>query len=1017
MSDNVILSAAVRQNLLALQDTASLMAITQQRLATGKKVNSALDDPSAFFTSQALSSRASDLQTVLNQIGQAVQTINAANNGITSITTLVQSAKSLAQQATATTAPTSTYSSVDSSSNILGASNLNGVETIATTTGTADLEPLPISLAGQTITETLGQNQSANTIVPVANNLSFTSGVTEAAGAFTSTTNVSGGTGTTNGDTISFTVTTNGVSTTYTTAALTANESQANLVAALNAATNSGGHSLTSVGTATFAASGNFISLTDNNVATNVTITANADTAAAGLTTNASTNNAVNSTNLASVIGGSGNTLAVDVNGTTTTLTIDATHIQTLAQLNTALAAITGAGAGESGGTITFDQTAGATNTLGLTVSSAGVASALGLNTAATAVNLANGTNRGGLGSALTRTYNSNPTLAEIDPTNLSADSTLNFSVNLNDGNGPQAVSVTVHPGDNIAAVINDLQTNTTINNNFTIANVAGKLTLTAKTSNVDLTTDANAASADLGLTADAVTNKTTNSNSLLDQLNVASGPASAQGDTLVLSGTSASGAAFSQTITFGTDVAAGQVRTLAELNAALGTAATDSSGAFSANATPTTNNLAITGHIAITQASGDQSTITVGGTVDTLTGTAAILQNGAGTLFSTHDSAPSLNDLDPANLSNGGALNFTVNGQAFTIGFGPSDNIGSIVTKLNNSAIGSEVTFSAVTDNAGHQHIEATGKDASVALTIDANDTSTALGLTVNATTNNTPPQQDLLSLLNTKLGGSAGQGATLTVQVNGGTVQTITFGTGTNQVQTVAQLNTQLGALSGVTASVSNAGALDINEASSSSATSVTLGGTAATSLGLTAGTQNGTVLSTTANAARTSLQTQYNNVLTQIDSMAKDSSFNGVNLLGGDNLTIAYNEDGSSSQTVQGTVVSSSNLGLSQLNGSQFQDNTQLTAIVAATDSAITQLATDGSNLGSALTTVQARQTFTTAMVTTLQTGSDNLVLADTNEEGANMLALQTRQQLSTTALSLANQANQAVLRLFG
>src|ERR1700747_3552548 len=99
MSDNVILSAAVRQNLLSLQNTASLMASTQQRLATGKKVNSALDDPSAYFTSQALSPRASHLQHGLDQIGQAVQTINAANNGITSITQLVQSAKGLAQQA------------------------------------------------------------------------------------------------------------------------------------------------------------------------------------------------------------------------------------------------------------------------------------------------------------------------------------------------------------------------------------------------------------------------------------------------------------------------------------------------------------------------------------------------------------------------------------------------------------------------------------------------------------------------------------------------------------------------------------------------------------------------------------------------------------------------------------------------------------------------------------------------------------------------------------------------------
>src|ERR1700730_2612557 len=113
MPDNVIHSAAVRQNLLSLQDTASLMATTQQRLATGKKVNSALDNPSVFFTSQALGTAPNELQSVLNQIGQAVHTINAANNGITSITQLVQSAKSLAQQGEATTAATSTYSSVD----------------------------------------------------------------------------------------------------------------------------------------------------------------------------------------------------------------------------------------------------------------------------------------------------------------------------------------------------------------------------------------------------------------------------------------------------------------------------------------------------------------------------------------------------------------------------------------------------------------------------------------------------------------------------------------------------------------------------------------------------------------------------------------------------------------------------------------------------------------------------------------------------------------------------------------
>jgi flagellin-like hook-associated protein FlgL len=80
-------------------------------------------------------------------------------------------------------------------------------------------------------------------------------------------------------------------------------------------------------------------------------------------------------------------------------------------------------------------------------------------------------------------------------------------------------------------------------------------------------------------------------------------------------------------------------------------------------------------------------------------------------------------------------------------------------------------------------------------------------------------------------------------------------------------------------------------------------------------------------------------------------------------------------------------------------------------------LTTLRTQASSLGSQLSVVQTRQDFTKSMVNTLQVGADNLVLADSNEEGANMLALQTRQQLSTTALSLSAQADQAVLRLFG
>src|SRR4051812_17951427 len=99
MSSDITLSAGVRQNLLSLQSTASLMAQTQNRLATGKKVNTALDNPISYFTSQSLSNRANDLSSLLDSISNAVQTIGAANNGLTSLTKLVQSAQAIGQQA------------------------------------------------------------------------------------------------------------------------------------------------------------------------------------------------------------------------------------------------------------------------------------------------------------------------------------------------------------------------------------------------------------------------------------------------------------------------------------------------------------------------------------------------------------------------------------------------------------------------------------------------------------------------------------------------------------------------------------------------------------------------------------------------------------------------------------------------------------------------------------------------------------------------------------------------------
>src|SRR3979411_1738666 len=95
---SITLTASVRQNLLSLQGTAALLATTQGRLATGKKVNSALDNPTNFFTAAGLDARASDISNLLDSIGNGVQVLQAANTGITSLSKLVDTAKSIANQ-------------------------------------------------------------------------------------------------------------------------------------------------------------------------------------------------------------------------------------------------------------------------------------------------------------------------------------------------------------------------------------------------------------------------------------------------------------------------------------------------------------------------------------------------------------------------------------------------------------------------------------------------------------------------------------------------------------------------------------------------------------------------------------------------------------------------------------------------------------------------------------------------------------------------------------------------------
>jgi flagellin len=133
-------------------------------------------------------------------------------------------------------------------------------------------------------------------------------------------------------------------------------------------------------------------------------------------------------------------------------------------------------------------------------------------------------------------------------------------------------------------------------------------------------------------------------------------------------------------------------------------------------------------------------------------------------------------------------------------------------------------------------------------------------------------------------------------------------------------------------------------------------------------------------------------------------------------GNGLKVLFNEQSTSSLTIAGVMLDSTGLGLAAA-GSNFQTDYDVNVALTNLQNALGTLASQASNFGSNLSIVQFRQDFMKSMINTLKTGADNLTLADTNEEGANMLALQTRQSLSTTSLSLAAQASNNVLKLFG
>jgi hypothetical protein len=272
---------------------------------------------------------------------------------------------------------------------------------------------------------------------------------------------------------------------------------------------------------------------------------------------------------------------------------------------------------------------------------------------------------------------------------------------------------------------------------------------------------------------------------------------------------------------------------------------------------------------------------------------------------------------------------------------------------------------------------------------------------------------------------GGLTGQTLTVT-EPGSSTATTITFGTGAGQVSTLDALNSVLADLD-LQASITSDNKLSITTSNSAGAenfsttadsTKFVIGGTVVSGAGAAFNGVTPTDAALTGDGveARNNFVTQYNSLLSQIDSLAQDSSFNGVNLLNGDDLTITMNETGSSKLDIQGVSDDSAGLGLSSLANADFEDSLSINKVLGTLNNAVNTLRSQSSQFGSNLSVVQTRQDFTNSLVNVLQTGSANLTTADTNQVSANLLALQTRQQLSTTALSMASQADQNVLRLF-
>jgi flagellin len=271
-----------------------------------------------------------------------------------------------------------------------------------------------------------------------------------------------------------------------------------------------------------------------------------------------------------------------------------------------------------------------------------------------------------------------------------------------------------------------------------------------------------------------------------------------------------------------------------------------------------------------------------------------------------------------------------------------------------------------------------------------------------------------------------SIGFAATDVITVSDGTGNTVVFTTtATQTVQTLLNAINAGGASGNgrARAELAGDGRLLLEAAGATYSLSITTNSgstTALNNLGFNNNTNNGALNNTAAStgvtsAARTSLAAQFEVLRTQIDQIAADSSFNGVSLLINQSLTVIMNQSATTKLVVAGNNDTSTGLGV-VASQNAFQDNYDVNVAITNINTALNTLRNQASTYTANVAVIQDRTEFTKQTINTLQTGINDLTLADANQEGASLLALQTRQSLSSTALSLATQADQNVLRLF-